>query len=63
MAGYGYRECEGKWTVRWSNVEIIAISEMYKVCMSYYFVYEDQIPDLSAVIAGQVLAERNICVL
>jgi hypothetical protein len=27
------------------NVEIIAVSEIHKVCMSYCFVSEDQIPD------------------
>jgi hypothetical protein len=31
------------------NVKIMARSEIYKVCMNYYFVSEDQIPDLSAV--------------
>jgi hypothetical protein len=63
-AGSEYRECKwGENGLYVSNVEIIAISEIYEVCMSYSFVSEDQIPDLSAVIVGQVRAERNISLL
>jgi hypothetical protein len=40
------------------NVEIIAMSEIYKTIIGFYFVSEDHITQLSIVIYSKVVTER-----
>jgi hypothetical protein len=44
------------------NIEIIPITEIYEVSVNIYL-YECQITEPPAVIAGQVVTERTVCVL
>jgi hypothetical protein len=50
----------GKAGLYGSNVEIIALSEIYKAYVNLYFVPMGQFNQSLAVIANQSVAERNI---
>jgi hypothetical protein len=50
---------EKKWTVWW-NIELMAISEINKVLVSVYFVFEVQIIQTPATIIDQVVTKRYV---
>lgn len=45
------------------NVEITAMCVIYTVSVSIYFVSEDGITQSPTVIVGQIVAEKNVCLL
>jgi hypothetical protein len=45
------------------NVKIIAVPDIHKMAVSINFVSEGQITPPPTVIVGQVVTERNICLL